>query len=157
MALMLLCIISICALFSPGHSWSQDELNLFDLVEELNEDFYSLLQVPKDASASEIRKAYRKLSLQYHPDKNRDDPNAGETFRKLGAVADVLKDDYMREIYNDILENGLPDWKQPVYYYRKVKKMTFFEIMIVLFVISIIGQFLYGWAQYLEKQLVLVS
>jgi DnaJ family protein C protein 1 len=95
--------------------------------------------------------------LQYHPDKNRDDPNAGETFRKLGAVADVLKDDYMREIYNDILENGLPDWKQPVYYYRKVKKMTFFEIMIVLFVISIIGQFLYGWAQYLEKQLVLVS
>ena len=59
--------------------------------------------------------------------------------------------------YNDVLVNGLPDWRQPIYYYRRVRKMSVLELTILLLTIATIGQFLYGWAQYIEKQLVLVS
>ena len=58
--------------------------------------------------------------------------------------------------YDAVLEHGLPDWKQPVYYYRRVRKMGLWELSILLLAVITIGQFLYGWAAYLEKQIVLV-
>ena len=58
--------------------------------------------------------------------------------------------------YDEVLEHGLPDWRQPVYYYRRVRKMSLFELSILLMVVIMIGQLLYGWAVYAEKQLVLV-
>ncbi|XP_003382630.1 PREDICTED: dnaJ homolog subfamily C member 1-like [Amphimedon queenslandica] len=150
---LLLLVLFLCPSFTLA--WSQVELDLFDLVEEVNENFYDFLQITQDASAAEIRRSYRKLSLQYHPDKNRDDPNAAETFRKIGAVADILRNEETREMYNEVLLNGLPDWRQPVYYYRRVRKMSLIELSGLLLVVIIVGQLLYGWAQYAEKQLVL--
>jgi DnaJ-class molecular chaperone len=50
-------------------------LNLSSFV-SAGRDFYKILEVKKNASPSDIKKAYRKMSLMYHPDKNDEDPNA---------------------------------------------------------------------------------
>lgn len=56
--------------------------------------------------------------------------------------------------YDDILENGLPDWRQPVFYYRRVRKMSNAELGFLLFVILTVGHYAVIWSIYLEKQLV---
>lgn len=52
-------------------------------------DFYSILGVSKSASIRDIKKAYRKLALQLHPDRNQDDPKAQDKFADLGAAYEV--------------------------------------------------------------------
>ncbi|NXM78967.1 DNJC1 protein, partial [Serilophus lunatus] len=106
----------------------------------------------QDASSAEIRKAYRKLSLILHPDKNKDE-NAETQFRQLVAIYEVLKDEERRQRYDDILINGLPDWRQPVFYYRRVRKMSNAELALVLFIILTVGHYAVVWSIYLEKQL----
>ena len=63
-------------------------------------DYYSILKVSSDASADEIKKAYRQLALKYHPDKNPDNKAAAATFRAVTEAYDVLSDDAQRERYN---------------------------------------------------------
>lgn len=64
------------------------------------EDYYELLGVSRDASAEEIKKAYRKKAVQFHPDKNPDDPKAEEMFKKIGEAYEVLKDADKRAAYD---------------------------------------------------------
>lgn len=52
-------------------------------------DFYKILGVSKSASIRDIKKAYRKLALQLHPDRNQDDPKAQDKFADLGAAYEV--------------------------------------------------------------------
>lgn len=52
-------------------------------------DFYKILGVPRDASDRQIKKAYRKLAMKWHPDKNPEDPSAAEKFQDLGAAYEV--------------------------------------------------------------------
>lgn len=59
--------------------------------------------------------------------------------------------------YDQILVEGLPDWKQPVYYYRRARRMSIYELSLLVLVVATIAQVLIGWAQYFEKWLVLVS
>ncbi|KAH7102771.1 DnaJ-domain-containing protein [Auriculariales sp. MPI-PUGE-AT-0066] len=64
-------------------------------------DYYAVLEVDEAASADEIKKSYRKLALVYHPDKNRDDPEAAtQRFREIQAAYEVLGDEKEREWYD---------------------------------------------------------
>ena len=55
-------------------------------------DFYEILDVPKSASAEDIKKAYRKKAIQYHPDKNTGDKDAEEKFKEAAEAYEVLSD-----------------------------------------------------------------
>lgn len=65
-----------------------------------NRDFYKILNVKKSATTNEVKKAYRKLAKELHPDKNKDDPNASEKFSDLSAAYEVLSDDDKRKLYD---------------------------------------------------------
>lgn len=145
-------LLLLLAAVGPAHGWESGDLELFDLVEEVQLNFYQFLGVQQDASSADIRKAYRKLSLTLHPDKNKDE-NAETQFRQLVAIYEVLKDDERRQRYDDILINGLPDWRQPVFYYRRVRKMSNAELALLLFIILTVGHYAVVWSIYLEKQL----
>nr|XP_055152710.1 dnaJ homolog subfamily C member 1 isoform X3 [Symphalangus syndactylus] len=145
-------LLLLLAAVAPARGWESGDLELFDLVEEVQLNFYQFLRVQQDASSADIRKAYRKLSLTLHPDKNKDE-NAETQFRQLVAIYEVLKDDERRQRYDDILINGLPDWRQPVFYYRRVRKMSNAELALLLFIILTVGHYAVVWSIYLEKQL----
>ncbi len=63
-------------------------------------DFYELLGVQRNASAEEIKKAYRKLAMQYHPDRNAGDKAAEQKFKDVNEAYDVLKDEQRRAAYD---------------------------------------------------------
>ncbi|MEQ2191135.1 DnaJ subfamily B member 11 [Xenoophorus captivus] len=72
-------------------------------------DFYKILGVSKTASIRDIKKAYRKLALQLHPDRNPDDPKAQDKFADLGAAYEVLSDEEKRKQYDTYGEDGLKE------------------------------------------------
>jgi molecular chaperone DnaJ len=63
-------------------------------------DYYEVLQVSRSASADEVKRAYRKLAVKFHPDKNPDDPHAEEKFKEIGEAYDVLIDADKRSAYD---------------------------------------------------------
>ncbi|NP_001085833.1 DnaJ heat shock protein family (Hsp40) member C1 S homeolog precursor [Xenopus laevis] len=150
--LLPLLFLGCCTQLHTVGAWDSGDLELFDLVEEIQQNFYEFLGVEQDASSADIRKAYRKLSLTLHPDKNKEE-NAETQFRQLVAIYEVLKDEERRQRYDDILVNGLPDWRQPVFYYRRVRKMSNAELALLLFIIFTVGHYAVVWSIYLEKQL----
>lgn len=70
------------------------------------EKFYKILGVEKTATTDDIKKAFRKLALQYHPDKN-PSPEAAEKFKEISAAYEVLSDPTKRETYDQFGEEGL--------------------------------------------------
>src|ERR687886_876253 len=70
-------------------------------------DFYSVLGVSRDASDEEIKKAYRKLAMQYHPDRNGGSKEAEERFKSITEAYDVLRDPNKRTAYDRYGEAGL--------------------------------------------------
>ena len=71
--------------------------------------FYDLLGVSPDADENALRKAYRKLSLKYHPDKNPGDEKAAEMFKNISAAYGVLSDSEKRTLYDQYGEEGLKE------------------------------------------------
>ena len=77
------------------------------------EDYYKLLGLKRSASKSEIRHAFKKLSLKYHPDKNKDNPEKAKAkFMKIANAYEVLNDDKLRKIYDEQGEEGVKQHQQ---------------------------------------------
>ena len=70
-------------------------------------DFYSVLSVERTASDEEIKKAYRKLAMTYHPDRNNGSKDAEEKFKEITEAYDVLRDPQKRAAYDRYGEAGL--------------------------------------------------
>ncbi|KAL1414204.1 hypothetical protein MTO96_007680 [Rhipicephalus appendiculatus] len=70
-----------------------------------DKDYYKLLGVSKNATEEDIKKAYRRLALRYHPDKNRA-PGASERFKEITEAYTVLRDKKTREEYDRSVEDG---------------------------------------------------
>jgi molecular chaperone DnaJ len=66
----------------------------------IKRDYYEVLGVGRNATAEELKRAYRKLALQYHPDRNPNDPQAEETFKTINEAYEVLSDDSKRQRYD---------------------------------------------------------
>ena len=64
------------------------------------QDYYTVLGTAKDASAEDLKKAYRKMAMKYHPDRNPNDKSAEAKFKELNEAYDVLKDDQKRAAYD---------------------------------------------------------
>jgi curved DNA-binding protein CbpA len=76
-------------------------------------DYYRIMGLPGDASEEEIKRAYRKLAMQYHPDRNRDDPYSAERLKEINDAYHVLGNKerkmtydlmYRRRIENDLFQ-----------------------------------------------------
>jgi molecular chaperone DnaJ len=76
-------------------------------------DYYEVLGVRKDADAEEIKKAYRKLAMQYHPDRNVGDAEAEEKFREAAEAYDILHDQAKRQRYDRYGHAGMQDMGGP--------------------------------------------
>jgi curved DNA-binding protein len=74
-------------------------------------DYYKILGVERNASEADIRKAYRKLALQYHPDRNPNDKQAEERFKEINEAYQVLSDSEKRSVY-DRLGSDYSNWQR---------------------------------------------
>ena len=70
-------------------------------------DYYDVLGVQKGASDDELKKAYRKLAMKYHPDRNSDDPNAPDKFKEASEAYEVLSDNTKRSSYDQFGHDGV--------------------------------------------------
>ena len=73
---------------------------------ENKRDYYEVLGVQKSATAEEIKKAYRKAAMKYHPDRNPGDKEAEAKFKEVGEAYEVLSDDTKRQRRGN--QEGLP-------------------------------------------------
>lgn len=98
--LMLLLMMTTTMLLSP-----------LPTIQAAGTDFYKLLGISRDATVKEIKKAYRQKSLEYHPDKNKEE-GAAEKFAEIARAYEVLSDDEKRGIYDRQGEEGLKRHEQ---------------------------------------------
>jgi molecular chaperone DnaJ len=70
-------------------------------------DYYDVLGVSKSANKDELKKAYRKLAMKYHPDRNPDDSQAAEKFKELSEAYEILSDDQKRQTYDNFGHEGV--------------------------------------------------
>ena len=71
-------------------------------------DYYEVHSVTREATEVEIKRSYRKLAVQFHPDKNPDDARAEETFQELGQAYDVLMAETKRAAYDRFAPAAAP-------------------------------------------------
>ncbi|XP_071752231.1 dnaJ (Hsp40) homolog, subfamily C, member 5 gamma b isoform X1 [Centroberyx gerrardi] len=100
----------------------------------VGDSLYKILGLEKGASAEEIKKAYRKLALKHHPDKNPDNPEAAEKFKEINNANSILSDENKRKIYNEYGSMGLYIAEQfgdeSVKYYSLMSKCWFKTLVV---------------------------
>ena len=74
-------------------------------------DYYEILGVSRDADEAEIKKAYRKLAMKYHPDRNPDDHTAEAQFKEVKEAYEVLTDSRKRAAYDQFGHAGVGIWR----------------------------------------------
>ena len=74
---------------------------------ESKRDYYEVLGVSKDATEAEIKSAFRKKAKEFHPDLNKDDPNAAEKFKEAQEAYEVLSDESKRKMYDQYGHAGV--------------------------------------------------
>lgn len=79
----------------------------FRRLSRTGDSLYQLLEIPKTSTHQEIKKRYRRLALKYHPDKNPNNPEAEEMFKKVSHAHTILTDEKKREIYDKYGSAGL--------------------------------------------------
>ncbi|KDN41779.1 DnaJ-domain-containing protein [Tilletiaria anomala UBC 951] len=77
------------------------------IITEMGKDYYQILGVSKSASDDELKRAYKKLALKHHPDRNKDNANAKVKFQEIGEAFEVLSDKNKRAVYDQFGEEGL--------------------------------------------------
>lgn len=108
-------------------AWTKEDHEIFDLVSALEASegkgttFYSWLDVSPTATLAQINKAYRKKSMQLHPDKNPGVKGIHERFARLGVIATILKNTEGRKRYDFFYKNGVPKWRGSGYYYARFR------------------------------------
>lgn len=108
-------------------AWEKEDHEIFDLVSAVEASegkgttFYSWLDVPNTATTTEIAKAYRKMSMRLHPDKNPNDKKIHERFARLGVVSTILRNAESRKRYDFFYKNGVPKWRGTGYYYARFR------------------------------------
>lgn len=70
------------------------------------EDYYNLLGIDRNANDMEVKKAYKKMAMKYHPDRNPGDKKAEENFKKVGEAYEILSDPSKRQIYDQYGHSG---------------------------------------------------
>ena len=70
-------------------------------------DYYNLLGVSRDASEQELKRAYKKLAMKYHPDRNQGDKSAEKKFKEVSEAYEVLSDQNKRQAYDQFGHDGL--------------------------------------------------
>ncbi|SVD00685.1 uncharacterized protein METZ01_LOCUS353539, partial [marine metagenome] len=70
-------------------------------------DYYEVLGVSRDASDSEVKKAYREKALKYHPDKNPGDAEAEAAFKEVSEAFEILSDEEKKKLYDEHGHEGL--------------------------------------------------
>ena len=81
--------------------------------EWFDKDYYQVLGVPKNASASDIKKAYRRLAQKHHPDANAGNKEAEDRFKEISAAYDVVGDEEKRKSYDQVREMGAQGFGAP--------------------------------------------
>ncbi|EEB90439.1 hypothetical protein MPER_11353 [Moniliophthora perniciosa FA553] len=119
-------IFSLLALLvTLASAWEKEDHEIFDLVSAVEASegkgttFYSWLDVPPTASTAEIARAYRKLSMQLHPDKNPGKKKVHERFARLGVVSTILRNPESPTSF--FYKNGVPKWRGTGYYYSRFR------------------------------------
>ncbi|OCF41960.1 endoplasmic reticulum protein [Kwoniella heveanensis CBS 569] len=120
-------ILLLLGLAATALAWSNEDYEIFDIVSALEaaegkgSDFYNHIGVDPSATSGEINKAYRKKSLELHPDKNPGVKDIQERFARLGVIAQILRSPEKRERYNFFHKNGVPRWRGTGYYYSRYR------------------------------------
>ncbi|KAL0140808.1 DnaJ-domain-containing protein [Mucor lusitanicus] len=154
---LLLISMVIFSMVPKVKAWTEADFEIFDIVDALEKaegkdtNFYNWLGVAPSATQNEISKAYRKLSLKWHPDKNKGDPKAKERFTRLGVIVSILRDPTSRERYNFFYKNGVPRWRGTGYLYSRFRP-GLGTVTVVLLLIAAGMQHIAGQINYHQEK-----